>query len=114
MHECDYCDGTDLAYELDTGRGTVVRCIPCLAIERAQPGVGWESWQHHSEDIQQHILKTTNDYLRVLARCRQDDPIIKRDPDEFDSTVSEDTRTFFQNFMGADAHKRPSELMEGG
>lgn len=77
---CDYCDGTNLVYALETGRGPARHCIPCLAIERAQPGVGWEGYQHHTEDIQQYILERANDYLRILVRYRQDDPPPSKTP----------------------------------
>lgn len=114
MVECDYCGTTDLAYKLESGRGPVVaRCIPCLAVERAQPGVGWRVFSDYDDELQQHVLENANDYLRVLARYRTDDPLIKRDPDDI-GTVSENARTFLTNVMGADAHKRPSELTESG
>lgn len=110
---CDYCDGAELVYELETGRGPVRRCIPCLCVERAQPGVGWESFQTLESDSQQYILETVNDYLTILARYRTNETLIERDPDAI-GAVGEDTRTFFQNFMSADAHKRPSELIKEG
>lgn len=36
MTECDYCGSEALAYDLQSDRGQVSRCIPCLAIERGQ------------------------------------------------------------------------------
>jgi hypothetical protein len=113
MPECHYCDSSELAYELGTGRGWVERCIPCLCVERAQPGVHWELFDEYSDELQQSTLRDANDYLRVLARYRQDDPLIKRDPGA-PMTVSDEARAFLTNVMGADAHKRPSALIGSG
>lgn len=111
--QCDYCDSPDLTYELGTDRGPVKRCIPCLCVERAQPGVHWELFDEYSDELQQSTLRNANDYLRVLARYRQDEPLVKRDSSEV-MTVSDEARTFLTNVMGADAHKSPSELMADG
>lgn len=108
---CGYCDDTELVYELRSDRGPVRRCLPCLAIERGQPSAGWEAFQDYPDDLREGTFQSMRDWYIILARIRQDKPLVKRDPDEF-GTVNEDIRTFLTNVMGADAHKRPSELKE--
>jgi len=125
--QCDYCDGTDLVYEFHPGRGgTVHRCIECLAIEQGQQQLDmpFEVWinrddieptDHPDDPIEDPFdprkmgYETARAWFRVLARLKDDDPIIKRDPDAI-GTVAENTREFLTNVMGEDAHKRPSEI----
>jgi hypothetical protein len=125
---CDYCDGTDLVYVLDSDRGRKRRCIECLAIEQIQQQLSLpfevcvdrddiEPTDHaddpldESFDPTEHDYKTARAWATVLARLKDDDPIVKRDPDAI-STIFEDTRTFLTNVMGAEAHKRPSQLRQ--
>jgi hypothetical protein len=110
---CSVCGADELAYELGSDRGTVARCLPCLAVERAQTDCGWETFQRYDEDLQQYMIETTNDWLRILARIRQDDPILKQDPDSI-VTVGGDTREFLTNVMGSAAHYPPSEIVASG
>lgn len=127
---CGYCDGDELVYELKLGRGGVVyRCIECLAIEQAQQKLNmpFEVWLDRDDieppdaddapdfdpfDPREHDYKAARAWLRVLARLKDDDPIVKRDPDAIGTVIFEDTREFLINAMGADAHKRPSELID--
>jgi len=108
---CDYCDGTELVYEFEEAtRGRCYRCIRCLALEQAQNQQRpLESYGGLDDELLQHAWQQTRDWLTILCRLVDDDPIIKRDPDTI-STVEESTRTFLTNVMGADAHRRPSEL----
>ena len=126
---CDYCDGTELVYELNSDRGAVSRCLECLAIEQIQQKLSmpFERWidrdmieppdkeefpdapDFEAFDPTEHDYKTARAWARILARLKDDDPILKRDPKAV-GAVFEDTRTFVTNIMGADAHKRPSEL----
>ena len=128
---CDYCDTDELVYRLESDRGPVNRCIECLAIEQIQQKVNlpFDVWVDRDDieppdqekfpaapdfepfDPREHDYKTIQSWARVLARLKDDDPIVKRDPEAI-GTVFEDTRTFLTNFMGADAHKRPSELID--
>lgn len=124
---CGYCDSPDLAYELESGKGPVVRCIPCLAIEQGQQSFSlpFEAWldrdmteppegddapDFDAFDPREMDYNSARAWFQVLARVQQDDPILKRDPDDF-GTIREETREFLINFMGADAHKSPSELV---
>lgn len=127
---CDYCDTTNLVYRLESDRGAVNRCIPCLAIEQGQQKfqMPFEVWLDRDDieppdqdkfpdapdfdafDPREHDYKTARAWFTVLARVRSDKPILKRDPEAI-GTIFEDTREFLINFMGADAHKRPSELV---
>jgi len=123
--ECDYCGSTDLAYELESDRGMVARCIPCLAIEQGQqkinmpfdrftdfdPGVVYDS-KEEVREARKDSYEVCRSWWRVLARIRQDDPILKRDPDAI-GTIHEHTREFLTNIMGSDAHKPPSEITGG-
>jgi len=128
MTECDYCGSNHMAYELQSGKGPVNRCIPCLAIEQGQqkfslpfdvwidrdktePPEGENTPDFEAFDPRKHSYKTAQAWFRILARIRQDEPILKRDPDEI-GTVFEDTREFLTNVMGKDAYKSPSELQE--
>lgn len=108
---CDYCDSDELAYELQSGRGPVVRCIECLAIERGQPRITWEGFQDYPEHLQKHTFQKASDWFTILARLKDDEPIIKRDPDAM-ATVSDGTRAFLQNVMGSAAHYSRSEIIE--
>ena len=108
--QCDYCDTINLVYELEWGKGPVNRCIPCLAIEQGQQQLDLPYEIFEDADYAEHSYETAAAWFRILARWRSDDPILKRDPDAL-GTVHEDTRTFLQNFMGADPHKSPSELV---
>jgi len=124
---CGYCDSPDLAYELDSDKGPVVRCIPCLAIEQGQQGFSlpFEAWLDRDMieppeaedapdfepfDPREANYESARSWFQILARIQQDDPLVKRDPDDF-GTIREETREFLVNFMGADAHKPPSELV---
>lgn len=120
-HQCGYCGATALAYQLESGKGPVVRCIPCLAIEQGSqklgqpfevfvdfsPSVVYDS-EEEKRESQKNSYEVARSWYTVLGRIQQDEPIIKRDPDDF-GTVHEWTREFLTNIMGADAHKRPSE-----
>jgi len=124
--ECNYCGRSELAYEMGSDRGTVTRCIPCLAIEQLQQkfSMPFEVWldrddiepTDHSDDPldepfdpREHDYKTVRAWSTVLARIAEDDPLVKRDPDAF-GTIFEDTREFLTNIMGSEAHQPPSEL----
>lgn len=128
--ECDYCGSTELAYELESGRGPVCRCIECLAIEQGQQKLNmpFDVWidrdivepPEHPDapdmepyDPRELGYKTAKAWFQVLARLKDDDPLVKRDPDTH-GTISEDTREFLINIMGKDAHKRPSDLYTTG
>jgi len=123
---CGYCDGTELVYKLSVRGGSKYRCIECLAIEQGQQQFThrFEVWigrdnvepPGHPDapdfepfDPREHDYEVARAWFRVLARLKDDDPIIKRDPDAT-GTIFEDTREFLVNVMGKDAHKRPSEL----
>lgn len=124
--QCDYCDTDELVYELESDRGLKHRCIECLAIEQIQQQLSmpFDVWVNRDDieptdhpddpleepfDPTEHAYKTAQAWARVLARLKDDDPIVKRDPDAI-STIFEDTREFLINVMGSDAHKPPSEL----
>jgi hypothetical protein len=109
-----------MAYELESRKGPVNRCIPCLAIEQGQQkfSLPYESWLSRDEledmdgetfDPRKHDYKTAQAWFRILARIREDEPILLRNEDKI-SAVFEDTRTFLINIMGEDAYKSPSEL----
>jgi hypothetical protein len=121
---CDYCGSKHLAYELDSGKGPVARCIPCLAIEQGQQqlkmpfekfvdleadGIVYDS-DEDLRETRENSYDTCRSWWKVLARWRQDDPLVKRDPSEFEPQLHEYTREFLTNIMGKDAHKSPSEL----
>ena len=108
---CDYCDSTDLAYELRSDRGDVARCIPCLAVEQGQQQLGLPFEAFVDFDHAESSYEDARDWYRILARIRQDDPILKRDPDDF-GTVGDGIRTFLTNIMGSAAHYSPSEIVE--
>lgn len=108
---CDYCGTSELAYELRSDRGPVVRCLQCLAIERGQSGLQMPFEAFVDFEYAESSYESTRDWFRILARIRQDDPILKRDPDAI-GTVGESTREFLTNVMGSDAHKKPSALTE--
>lgn len=129
MPTCGYCGTDELTYELDSDRDTVVRCLECLAIEQIQQQVSlpFDVWMDRDDieppnqeefpdapdfdpfDPREHDYKTIGAWATVLARIKDDDPIVKRDPEAI-GAIFEDTRTFLTNFMGEEAHKRPSEL----
>ena len=64
-------------------------------------------------DPREHDYKTARAWFTILARLKDDEPILERDPDAI-GTVFEDTREFLINVMGSDAHKCPSELYDSG
>lgn len=126
---CDYCDGEELVYELESDRGLKRRCIECLAIEQIQQqfSLPFEVWVDQEDieptdhpddpleesfDPRKHDYKRAQAWARILARLKEDDPIIKRDPEAI-GTISEDTREFLTNVMGKEAHMPPSEIVEG-
>ncbi|ELZ96628.1 hypothetical protein [Haloferax sulfurifontis] len=120
--ECDYCGSSDLAYTLDSDRGPLTRCIPCLAIEQGQqaldkpfdafvdlsPGIFHDSEEEVRESRAADYNRARG-WFTVLARIQQDEPLLKRDPDAI-GTVDDSIRTFLTNIMGSDAHYRPSEV----
>jgi len=123
---CGYCGSENLAYELESGKGTVVRCIPCLAIEQGQQkirmpfdrfvdleadGIVYDSDEELRERRQDNY-EICRSWWVVLARIQQDDPIVIKDPGEFDTTLHEHTREFLTNIMGLDAHSPPSDVAE--
>lgn len=121
---CDYCDGTELVYELSVRGGSKSRCIECLAIEQGQRqfSLPFETWLDQDDldgpgiepfDPRENDYKTLRSWFKILARIKDDDPIIKRDPDAT-GTVFEDTREFLINVMGAAAYYSPSEIIEAG
>jgi hypothetical protein len=129
MPTCDYCDGEELVYELGRGRGSVRRCIECLAIEQGKNKfrVPFDRWiakdeiepSDHSDDpVEEPFDPRAMDYrvvrswFTVLARLKDDEPIVKRNPESPSGNISEETREFLTNVMGSDAHKRPSELRD--
>lgn len=126
--QCNYCDGTDLVYELESDRGRVNRCIECLAIEQGQQkfSLPFDVWLDRDEiepmgvegepdfepfDPRKQDYETVRAWFQVLARLKDDDPLVKRDPDAI-GTISENTREFLTNIMGEDAHKPPSEVQD--
>jgi hypothetical protein len=129
-HHCDYCETTELVYEMEEmTRGTVYRCLECLAIEQIQQqfSMPFERWLDRDNikapdgedapdfeafDPREHNYYTARAWATVLARLKDDDPIVKRDPDAI-GTIFADTRESLTNIMGSDAHKRPSELQSG-
>lgn len=112
---CDYCGSEELAYELRSDRGIKSRCIPCLAIEQGQGKLRLplDSYDDLDDDLLQSGYEGARDWFRVLARWRQDDPLVKRDPSDPGPTLAESTRTFLSNIMGSAAHYPPSEVVEG-
>lgn len=128
---CSYCDGGELVYELRPGRGGAVhRCIECLAIEQGQQqfSLPFDAWLDRDDiepmgvkgepdfepfDPREHDYQTAQAWFTVLARIKDDEPLVKRDPDAI-GAIFEDTREFLVNVMGSDAHKRPSELRADG
>jgi len=128
--QCGYCDTDELVYRLESDRGTVYRCIECLAIEQIQQqfSLPFDVWLDRDDiepmgvegepdfepfDPRKHDYNTAKAWSRVLARLKDDDPIVKRDPSAI-GTIFEDTREFLTKIMGDDAHKRPSELRSVG
>lgn len=126
---CDYCETDELVYELNSDRGIKRRCIECLAIEQIQRkfSLPFEVWIDRDDieptdhpddpleeafDPREHDYETARAWAQILARLQEDDPIIKRDPDAI-GTVFADTREFLTNVMSAEAHKSPSEIVEG-
>jgi hypothetical protein len=109
--QCGYCDSEHLAYELGSDRGRVVRCIPCLAIEQGQQKLRLplDSYDALDDDLLVSGYESARDWYRILARIQQDEPILKRDSEDF-GTVNENLRTFLTNIMGQDAHYPPSEV----
>lgn len=108
---CDYCERGELAYEMHSDRGKVVRCIPCLAIEQAQQKLRTplDSYDDLDDDLLQSGYQGARDWLTILARIQDDDPLIKRDPDAI-GTVSDRLRESLTNLMGSEAHYPPSEV----
>jgi len=126
---CDYCDTDELVYEFHPGRGgTVYRCIECIAVERGQselqmPFGRWlerdEIEPMHEDDDFEAFDPREDNYLSarawftVLARLKDDEPIVKRDPEAI-GMIHDGVRDFLINVMGKEAHKRPSELRSDG
>jgi hypothetical protein len=123
---CGYCDGTELVYKLSVSGGSKYRCIECLAIERGQTQfrIPFETWidrddveppeypgapDIESYDPREKDYERAKAWFRVLARLKDDEPIIKRDPDAI-RAVHADIRAFLTGVMGEEAHERPSEL----
>lgn len=123
--ECDYCGSDELAYELKSDRGQVSRCIPCLAIEQGQqqlqmpfekfvdfdPGIVYDS-EEEVRESRRNSYEVCRSWWRVLARWRQDNPLVKRDPSEYEPTLHEWTREFLVNIMGSAAYYSPSEIID--
>jgi len=126
MPECGHCGTTDLAYQLESDRGPVVRCLECLAIEQIQQQLNmpFEVWIDRDDidppdhpdapdidpfDPRRHDYLTARAWGTVLARLKENDPICHPDANS-PGAIFEDTREFIINVMGDDAHKRPSEL----
>jgi len=123
--ECDYCGRPELAYEMRSDRGMVTRCIQCLAIEQGQQqfSMPFEEYIDNSkhedspiwddeEDWREHrrlSYESARDWLTILARIQDDDPLVKRDPDAI-GTLNEHTREHLTNIMGSEAHHPPSEV----
>lgn len=119
---CGYCGSEALAYELQSDRGQVTRCIPCLAIEQGQqrlrtpfekfidfdPGVVYDS-EEEVRDSRRNSYEVCRAWWTVLARIQQDEPILERDPEAI-GAIHEYTREFLTNIMGAEAHQPPSEV----
>lgn len=112
--QCEYCDGTALVYELRSDRGPVARCIPCLAVEQGQEAISRPPAVYDSaeDDRLQRDRKKARDWYRVLARIADDRPVVAREPDSIDA-LRDGTRSFLTNIMGDDAHRPPSELVDG-
>lgn len=125
---CDYCGTDELAYALESDRGTLNRCIECLAIEQIQRqfSLPFDAWLDRDEiepmdhpdapdfetfDPREHDYMTARAWATILARLKDDEPIVKRDPDAI-GTIFEDTREFVTNIMGSAAHFPPSEIIE--
>lgn len=124
--QCDYCDRSALAYKLQSNRGEVEKCIPCLAIEQGQQQLDTpfsefidnekhetspvfddeEHWREHRELAYQ----SARDWWTVLARIQDDEVLVKRDPEAI-GALNEHTRTFLINIMGDEAHHPPSEVV---
>ena len=124
MTECDYC-GTDiLAYEFQTDRGPVARCLSCLAIERAQSQVRMPFDAFMDTDASESAVYDTDEemlesrrssyencrsWLRILGRIRQDRQILQGEDDD---AIHEYAREFLINTLGSDAYATPSEIVE--
>jgi hypothetical protein len=106
---CDYCGSDELAYELESDRGTVRRCLPCLAVERAQQKLSLDFETFVEADYAQSSYENARGWLNILGRLRQDRPILLRDEDDM-RAVHEHIREFLTNIMGEDAYKKPSEV----
>jgi hypothetical protein len=111
MTECDYCDTEELAYEFDTDRGRVARCLPCLAVERAQSGLKMPFERFVEFEYAEMSYQDTKGWLTVLGRLRQDRQILVRDETKHQA-VSENVRHFLINTLGEDAYKKPGEIQE--
>lgn len=123
---CDYCDGTELVYELSVRGGSKHRCIECLAIEQGQQKLSmpFDAWLDRDDiepmgvegepdfepfDPREHDYEAARAWFKILARLKDDAPLIIRNP-EAPGTVFEDTREFLINVMGKDAHHPPSDI----
>lgn len=126
MTECGYCSTTEMVYPLSVRGGQKYRCIECLAIEQGQqqlslpfdawldrddiePPAGDDTPDFEAFDPRKNDYESAQAWLRILARLKDDDPIVKPDAGAI-GTINEGTREFLMNVMGEDAHKKPSEL----
>ena len=123
--QCGYCGRSELAYELESDRGVVERCIPCLAVEQGQQQFETpfeefiDNSKHetspvfddaeHWRDHRRLSYESAKDWWTVLARIQDDDPLVKRDEDAI-GTLNNHTREFLTNIMGSEAYHPPSEV----
>ena len=124
---CDYCGTDELVYEMSPMRGgTVHRCLECLAIEQGQqkldtPFEEFIDNENHeespifedAEDWDEHRRRSyegARSWFRVLARIKNDDPLVKRDEDAI-GTLPEERREMLIRLMGSDAYCSPSEII---
>ena len=111
---CDYCGTEELVYEMSPMRGgTVHRCLECLAIEQGQQKLNLplDSYDDLNDDLLQSGYKGARSWFKVLARIKNDDPIVKRDEDAI-GTLPEDRREMLLNLMGSAAYYPPSEIID--
>lgn len=125
---CDYCDTDELVYEMSPMRGgTVYRCLECLAIEQGQQKLDtpfekfidnenheenpiFEDAEHWNEH-RRRSYEGARSWFKVLARIKNDDPLVKRDEDAI-GTLPEERREMLIHLMGSAAYYSPSEIIE--